>query len=189
MAAKQDISRKLGWTVRLLTALGIFFLTLTSFGRWGAASIDGDRVKWGLTGIDRLRGGPDVHIIDSCRWHTGATGLCALDQGYAWAEPFFAVASVVMVVLAAGALLGGLLTYSRPRVSVWVLMGSWVMTILMGLVSLHAAEGILIYLDNGVDAVGWGALDWRLAVAMLGSASLLALFGVRQGRALEYAQA
>lgn len=184
MATNHVTGRRLRLIARLFTALGVFFLILTSYGRWGGATIDGDRVKWGLTGIDRLRGGPDVHIVDSCRWRNGATGMCSLDQNHAWAESFFVVAPAVMIILAAGALLGGLLIFSRPRISLWALLASWGMTVLAGIVSLQAAEGILVYFDNGVDAIGWGALDWRFAIILLGSASLLALLGIRRGKAI-----
>jgi hypothetical protein len=171
------------WTVWLLTALGASFLVLSAFGRWGGASIDGDRVKWGLTGVDRLRGGPDVHIVESCRWRDGTVGLCSLRPSHAWAGPYFAVAPVVVSFLAAGAVLSGLLIASRPRISRWALLASCAMAVLVGLVSLVAAEGIKVYSENGVNAVGWGSLDWRFSIVLLGLAALIAsTFAIETGR-------
>lgn len=161
-------------TVWVLTVLGASFLALSAFGRWGGASIDGDRVKWGLTGIDRLRGGSDVQIVESARWHAGADGLCTLEPSHAWAGTFFAVAPVVVIIIAAGAVLSGLLISFRPRIARRTLWASWAMAVLVGVVSLLAAEGITVYTENGVDAVGWGALDWRFSIVLLGLAALIA---------------
>jgi hypothetical protein len=56
---------------------------------WGAATIGGDRVKWGLRSMGRAPLQPILVVEDFCWWTNGPRGLCALEPGSEWAASVF----------------------------------------------------------------------------------------------------
>ena len=157
-------------TIALVLLAAWFVADSARFG-WGAATIEGDRVKWGLRSIGRSPLQPTIVIKDFCWWSDGPVGLCALEPGSEWAAGFFRFASPMAWIAVAGLLLSaGLLAWRRPRPGRRVLLGTGIFTVALGITAIVASHRISIFIQHAVDP-GWsGSLQWRSAIVLIGAA-------------------
>ena len=157
--------------VALLAALAM--ADAARFG-WGAATIEGDRVKWGLRSMGRSPLQPVIVVRDFCWWEDGARGLCSLVPGSDWAASVFRGAERAAWGAAAGFLVAAVLLARRARAALPMLVTTGVWTLGLGLLAVLAAHRIAIYQSHGLDP-GWsGSLTWRAALVFSVVATTLA---------------
>ena len=155
----------------VFTLLAALALTDAARAGWGAATIEGDRVKWGLRSIGRSPLQPTIVIKDFCWWSDGPVGLCALEPGSEWAAAFFRAASP-LAWIAVGCVLisAGLIALRRRRLAILTLIGSAVFAAALGITAVVASHRISIFIRHAADP-GWsGSLTWRAALLMIAAA-------------------
>jgi hypothetical protein len=149
----------------LVLAAALSMMNAARYG-WGAATIDGDRVKWGLRSMGRSPLQPTIVVEDFCWWQDGPRGLCTLEPGSEWAAAVFRWASPGARISAAGLVfVAGLLLWRRSLGAALLLAAAIVITA-GGVAAVLASQRISIYIANGVSP-GWaGSLTWRFAVLL-----------------------
>jgi hypothetical protein len=132
---------------------------------WGAATIEGDRVKWGLRSIGRSPLQPVIVVKDFCRWRDGPRGLCALETGSDWAAlTFRAAAPAAWIAFALFALAAPLLRLHQ-RTARMLLGAGWLVAAATGVAAVLASHQISVFVAHAADP-GWsGSLTWRAALA------------------------
>jgi hypothetical protein len=164
----------------LLALLAAFAMADAARYGWGAATIDGDRVKWGLRSMGRSPLQPVLVVEDFCRWRDGPHGLCALEPGSAWAVAVFRWAAPVAWGTAAGFVASAALLTWRRRLGRAVLLVNGLCTAALGLAAVLASHRISVYVRHGVEP-GWGgSLTWRVALLLTLGAFLLAVRARRE---------
>jgi hypothetical protein len=146
---------------------------------WGGATIEGDRVKWGLRSMGRSPLQPVLVVKDFCRWRDGARGLCAVEPGAAWAAGVFRWAQPAAWMMVVGYLASAALLTWRPSAGGRALLGTGLATALLGVAAIGASRQISIYIRHGVDPGQGGSLTWRAALVL----TLIALVLASRARA------
>lgn len=137
---------------------------------WGAVTIEGDRVKWGLRSMGRSPLQPTLVVEDFCRWADGARGLCALEPGSEWAAHVLRWASPLVWLAAAGLVASAGLLAWRRRAGRLALLCSGLFVAALGIAAILASHRISIFIRHAVDP-GWGgSLTWRAALLLTGVA-------------------
>lgn len=173
---KCPVRRKIlsrGGAAFALTLLAALCLVDAARHGWGAATVEGDRVKWGLRSMGRSPLQPSIVVKDFCRWADGARGLCALEPGSEWAADVFRWASPLAWLASFGlAASAGLTAWRRP-IGRLALLGSGLFAAALGVAAILASHRISIFIRYAVDP-GWGgSLTWRAALLLTGAALLL----------------
>lgn len=159
------MARTTALAIVLAILSGLAMSDAARFG-WGAATIEGDRVKWGLRSMGRSPLQPIIVVKDFCWWREGARGLCTLVPGSGWAATFFRWASPLAWVAAAGYFLcAGLFSFQRRLSRRAILLTSF-FTLLLGVTAIAASHRIAIFREHGVDPGSNGSLTWRVAILL-----------------------
>ncbi len=166
------VARRLRAPIVLLLA-ALCMLDASRYG-WGAATIEGDRVKWGLRSMGRSPLQPIIVVKEFCWWADGPQGLCSLEPHSDWAATIFRVAQPVALVCVAALVAAAAVLFWRTGPGLATTIGAALLTAALGVAAVAASQRIAIYVEHGTNP-GWsGSLTWRFALVAIGAALLLA---------------